>query len=36
MKKYYYLKKLVIPNKLLSQLLLNSGAILPGGWNDKK
>ena len=29
-------KGIIIPNKLLSQLLLNSGAILPGGWNDKK
>ena len=29
-------KGIILPNKLLSQLLINSGAVLPGGWNDKK
>ena len=29
-------KGIIAPNHLLSQLLINSGVILPGGWNDKK
>ena len=27
---------IIVPNHLLSQLLLDSGAVLPGGWNNKK
>ena len=27
---------IIIPNHLLSQLLINAGVILPGGWNNKK
>ena len=29
-------KGIIVPNQLLSKLLLNSGVILPGGWNNKK
>ena len=29
-------KGIIIPNQLLSQLLINSGVVLPGGWNNKK
>ena len=29
-------KGIIVANHLLSQLLINSGVILPGGWNDKK
>ena len=29
-------KGIIIQNHLLSQLLINSGVVLPGGWNDKK
>ena len=27
---------IIVPNHLLSRLLLDSGAVLPGGWNNKK
>ena len=27
---------IIVPNHLLSQLLIDSGAVLPGGWNNKK
>ena len=29
-------KGIIVPNQLLSQLLINSGVVLPGGWNNKK
>ena len=29
-------KGIIVPNNSLSQLLINSGAVLPGGWNNKK
>ena len=29
-------KGIIVPNHSLSQLLINSGVILPGGWNNKK
>ena len=29
-------KGIIVPNKSLSQLLINSGVVLPGGWNNKK
>ena len=29
-------KGIIVPNHSLSQLLINSGVILPGGWNKKK
>ena len=29
-------KGIIVPNNLLSQLLINSGVVLPGGWNNKK
>ena len=29
-------KGIIVQNHLLSQLLINSGVVLPGGWNDKK
>ena len=29
-------KGIIVPNHSLSQLLINSGVVLPGGWNNKK
>jgi hypothetical protein len=29
-------KGIIVPNNSLSQLLINSGVVLPGGWNNKK
>ena len=29
-------KGIIVPNHLLSQLMINSGVVLPGGWNNKK
>ena len=29
-------KGIIVQNHLLSQLLINSGVVLPGGWNNKK
>ena len=29
-------KGIIVPNHLLSQLLIDSGVVLPGGWNDKR
>ena len=29
-------KGIIVQNHLLSKLLINSGVVLPGGWNDKK
>ena len=29
-------KGIIVPNNLLSQLLIDSGVVLPGGWNNKR
>ena len=29
-------KGIIVPNQQLSKLLINSGVVLPGGWNNKK
>ena len=29
-------KGIIVPNQQLSKLLINSGMVLPGGWNNKK
>ena len=29
-------KGIIVPNHLLSQLLIDSGVVLPGGWNNKR
>jgi hypothetical protein len=29
-------KGIIVSNRLLTQLLIDSGVVLPGGWNDKK
>ena len=29
-------KGIIVPNPLLSKLLIDSGVVLPGGWNNKK
>ena len=29
-------KGIIVPNHLLSKLLIDSGVVLPGGWNNKK